>query len=104
MTSDNADRRCGWNGDEQPQEARQLPEGKQGEHQPDWVKPDRLADELRREYVAFEKLTGSNNGESKQKQLRAWPFLKQGDAEGKHERSQRPHIGHEAQDATNNAD
>ncbi len=52
MASDNADRGRGWNCDDQPHEAEQLPESKQREHQPDRVKPDRFADELRREHVA----------------------------------------------------
>src|SRR5271155_1550260 len=97
MTSDNADRRCHWNGDDQPKKAKQLPESKQREHQPDWVKTDRFADELRREHISFKKLTGSNNAEGQQEQLEAWPSLKEGDAEGQHERGQRPDIGHEAQ-------
>jgi hypothetical protein len=64
MTSDNANRGRGWNGDEQPQEAEQLPESKQREHEPDWVKPNRFADELRREHVTFEELTRSDHAES----------------------------------------
>jgi hypothetical protein len=84
MAGHNADRRCGWNGDEEPQEAEQLSESKESEHQPDWVKPDRLADELRRKHVALEELTRSNNAEREQEQLETWPSLKEGDAEGKH--------------------
>src|SRR5277367_2215564 len=68
------------------------------------MKPDRFADELRREHVALEELTRSNNAQSQQEQLETWPSLKEGDAEGKHERSQRPDIRHEAQDASDNAD
>ena len=104
MASDNADRGRGWNGDDQPQEAEQLPESKQREHQPDRVKPDRFADELRREHVALEELTCSNNAERQQEQLEARPSLKEGKAQGKHERGQRSDIGHEAQDAGDDAD
>ena len=64
MTSDNADRRCHRNGDDQPKKAKQLSEGKEREHQPDRVKSDRFADELRREDISFEELTASNNAES----------------------------------------
>jgi hypothetical protein len=63
MTSDNADRRCHWNRDDQPKKAKQLSEGKEREHQPDRMKSDRFADELRREDVSFEDLTAANNAE-----------------------------------------
>src|SRR6202142_302393 len=103
MTSDNADRRCHWNGDDQPKKAKQLSEGKEREHQPDRMKSDRFADELGRKDISFEELTASNNAESKQEQLEAWPSLKEGNAKRKHQRGQRANIRHEAQKAADNA-
>ena len=63
MAGHNANRCCGWNGDE-AEETEQLAESQECEHQPDRVKPDRFANELRRKHVALEELTRSNNGES----------------------------------------
>ena len=64
MTNDDADRCRSWNGDDQAQEAKQLSKGKEREHQPDRMKSDRFADELRREDISFKELTASNNAES----------------------------------------
>ena len=63
MPGYHADRRCRWNGDDQPKKAKQLPKSKQRKHQPDRVKPDRFADELRREDVTLKELSRSNNAE-----------------------------------------
>ena len=68
------------------------------------VKPDRFADELRREHVALEELTRSDNGEGQEEKLETWPSLNEGDAKRKHERGQRPDIRHEAQNAADHAD
>ena len=84
MTSYNADRRCGWNGDEEPQEAEQLSESKESEHQPDWVNPDRLADELRRKHVALEELEEAVDEEHEQRLLAV--VLDVGDGDGRHRR------------------
>ena len=44
------------NRNQKPDEAEQIAEGKQREHQPDGMQPDAFADEFRRQHVAFEKL------------------------------------------------
>ncbi len=103
MTGDNADRGCRWNGDDQPKEAKQLPERKQRKHKPDRVKPDRFPDELGREDVTLKELTRSNHAERQQKEFKAWPTLKQGDAQRKHQRGQGTDIRHETQKAANHA-
>src|SRR5580658_2713013 len=104
MAAHNADRRSGGNGDEEPEETEQLPEGQQREHQPDRVKADGFADELRREHVALEELADPDNGEGKEEKLEARPSLNEGDAKRKHQRSHRSDIRHEAQEPAERPD
>ena len=87
-----------------PRNAEQLPERQQREHQPDRVKPDRLADKLRRQHVALEELPTPTTASAMKKSFETWPALNESDAERKHQRGQRSDIGHETQQAAQYAD
>ena len=67
MTSENADRCRSWNSDEEAQEAEQLSESEEREHQPDGMKADQFAHELRREHISLKELSGSNNAQSQER-------------------------------------
>ena len=62
MTDQDADNGGDRNGDHQSEEAEQNPAGEQGEHNPDRMQPDVVADQFRSEEVAFEKLSDHKDG------------------------------------------
>src|SRR5262245_55050742 len=60
---EHTERRGERNRQQQPDESEQVAEREQGKHHPDGVQPHAFPDELRRQYIAFEKLTGEENAD-----------------------------------------
>ena len=56
MPRDDADRSCDRDRHQKSDEAEQLAECEQREHEPHWVQPDRISDKLRSDHVPFEEL------------------------------------------------
>ena len=68
------------------------------------MQADRLADKLRRDDVAFEKLARDHDAERHEEKLQAWPALDERHCDRKDERDQRADVGNEAEDAGDRAD
>ena len=84
--------------DQQSDEAEQIAEREQREHQPHRMQPDALADQLRRQHVAFEELADEEDAEHDQDRRVFGPELRDRDAAREHQPGHRPDIGNERDD------
>ena len=85
--------------DQQTDEAEQIAEREQREHQPDRMQPDALADQLRRQHVAFQQLADEEDADHDDDRRPFGPELRDRDAGREHQPGQRADIGNEAHHA-----
>ena len=81
-THQHADRRRERHGQQEADEAEQIAEGEEREHQPDRMEADAVADEIGREEVALDELAEDENADDDQDLQPVGPELDERHADG----------------------